>query len=107
MDIWDVCQGEIPACAPRIAALAWQLPDKSRTWREHNPSGAYDTSTLLLREIEYDAHVIRWMFSEDGKNRANEPEPITLPGEELARERAAERADNDALELARAFGMII
>lgn len=107
MDIWEVCQGEVPADAPRIATLAWQLPRTSRTWRAHDPAGAYDTTTLLLREIEYVTRGIRWMFSEDGKNRANEPEPITLPGEELAHERAAERADSDALELAKAFGMTI
>ena len=106
MDVWGVCQGDEPSDAARIAALAWQLPRSSRTWSAHEPDGAYDASTLMLRQIEYDVRSFHWMLSEDGKNKKNEPEPFMLPGEELALEKAEERAESDAMELARAFGMI-
>lgn len=91
----------------RFAALAWQLPNTSRVRRCVDPSNGYDTATLLLRQLEYDVRAFKWGFSEDAKNNANEPEPIELPGEEEARKRAAEEADNAAIEVARLFGMAI
>lgn len=102
-----MCQGEEPQHPERYAALAWQLPKTSRLWRALDPSAGYDTATLLLRQLEYNVRAFHWAFTEDGKNKANEPEPLTLPGEEEAHERAAEEADNMALELARVFGLNI
>ena len=48
-----------------------------------------------------------WSFSKDAKHGANEPERMTLPGEEEAGKRAEEEADHDAIELARVFGLNI
>lgn len=85
--------------------LAWQLPRDSRVWRAMDPAGAYDTATLLLRQLEYDVRAFNYGFSKDAEHKRNQPEPITLPGEEIERQRAEERADAAAAELARAFGL--
>ena len=102
-----MCQGEEPENAGRFAALAWQLPSTSRLWRALDPKNGYDHATLLLRQLEYDVRSFHWAFTEDGKNKANEPEPLMLPGEEEARKRAEEEADSAALEVARIFGLSI
>ena len=104
-----MCQGYEPEQdeAERLAALTWQLHNTSRLRRALDPSGAYDNATLLLRQLEYDVRSFHWGFTEDGKNKTNEPEPLMLPGEEKARERAAEEADSAAIELARIFGLNI
>lgn len=109
LNVWYACQGCLPEQdeAERLAALAWQLHKTSRLWRAINPSGAYDSATLLLRQLEYDVRSFHWGFTEDGKSKINEPEPLMLPGEEEARARAAEEADSAAMELARIFGLNI
>lgn len=109
LNVWNLCQGCEPkqAEAERLGALAWQLPRTSRLWRALDPSNGYDVATLLLRQLEYNVRAFHWAFSEDGKNKVNEPGLITLPGEEEAHERAAEEADNAAIELARIFGLNI
>ena len=88
----DFTTSEVRLCS----ILAWQLPRDSRVWRAMDPSGAYDTATLLLRQLEYDVREFNYGFSKDA---------ITLPGEEIERQRAKERADAAAAELARAFGL--
>lgn len=97
----DITTSEVRLCS----ILAWQLPADSRVMRAMNPSGAYDTATLLLRQIEYDVRSFNYGFSKDAEHKANKPEPITLPGEAIERQRAEERADAAAAELARVFGL--
>lgn len=109
LNVWNLCQGCEPkqAEAERLGALAWQLPRTSRLWRSIDPSGGYDSATMLLRQLEYDVRSFHWAFTEEGKSKVNEPEPLMLPGEEEAHKRAAEEADNMALEVARIFGLNI
>ena len=97
----------ITAEVRRCAILAWQLPQDSRVWRAVNPAGSYDMATLILRQIENDVQTFHWAFSEDAKNKDTAPEPMVLPGEEEAHQRAAEEADNTAAEVARIFGLNI
>lgn len=89
----------------RIAALAWQLPNTSRTWQVLSPGSSNTLEAQLLRHIEHDVRLFSWSFSKDAKTKSNIPEPLTLPGEEKARERAEERADSMALSLAHEFGL--
>lgn len=100
-----MCQGSEIVNARRLGALAWQLPKTSRLWRALDPEDGYDPATLLLRQLEYDVRAFHWSFTEDGKNKANEPEPLMLPGEMEARRKAEEEADSAALEVARIFGL--
>lgn len=100
--MWELCRGSDPDNPDRMAALAWQLPRSSRVWREIDPIGAHDDGTVFLRAIEYDIRAFNWSLS-DGKTA--EPEPLLLRGEEEARQRAEEKADNAAAELAKVFGL--
>lgn len=89
----------------RIAALAWQLPNTSRMWHIFAPGGSNTLEAQLLRNIEHDVRLFSWSFSKDAKTKSNVPEPLTLPGETEAKERAEERADSMALSLAQEFGL--
>lgn len=100
--MWGLCIGQEPRDPRRLAALAWQLPRSSRVWREIDPIGAHDDGTVFLRAIEYDIRAFNWSLS-DGKTA--EPEPMLLHGEAEARQRAEEKADNAAAELAKVFGL--
>jgi hypothetical protein len=89
----------------RIAALAWQLPNTSRVWRRVSPGNGNTVESQLLRQVEHAIQMFRWSFSKDAKTKSNVPEPLTLPGETEAKERAEERADSMALSLAQEFGL--
>lgn len=97
----DYTTAEVRLCS----VLAWQLPRDSRVWHLVSPAGAYDAATLLIRQLEYDVRAFNYSFSKDAERKANQPEPMTLPGEEIERQRAEERADAAAAELARVFGL--
>jgi len=99
----DCTTAEVRLCS----VLAWQLPPDSRVRRAMSPAAAYDASALLLRQIEYDVRHLHWSLGEDARRKANEPEPLTLRGEEAEHRRAEERADMAAAELARTFGLNI
>ena len=102
-----MCHGADPLNPDHMAALAWQLPRDKRVWSAYDPQGANGTDTLLLRQIELDVRTFQWSFSEDADKKNTAPEPIPLPGEEEAYERAEEREDRNAIELAQALGIKI
>ena len=102
-DIWD---GRTePAGARRLAALAWQLPRDSRTWSAIDPMGANGTLLAIVRQLEHDVRMFQWSFTDKAKDESTAPEPISLPGEDEAWERAEEEADRAALDLAETFGL--
>ena len=99
---WDAMgQGE----AERLAALAWQLGNRSRTWRALDPILENDTATHLLRKIELNQRAWAWAHTDDAKRNANVPVPITLPGEAEHGEEKKRQAEADAASVAAAFGI--
>lgn len=107
MNVWVFCHGEEPRDPYYLAALAWQLPRDKRVWSAYDPVGSHDTKTQLLRQLELDVRTFQWSFTEEAQKNGQEPEPYLLPGEEEAYERAEEREDRNAIELARYFGLNI
>lgn len=110
LNLWDERLGDgeggsASVNTQRIAALAWQLPNTSRLWRKIAPGGGNTTEAQLLRQVEHAIQLFRWSFSKDAKTKSNVPEPLTLPGEEEAREIAGERADSMAISIAQEFGL--
>lgn len=94
---------ETTADVLRAAALAAQLPHNSRTFRVMEPSLQNGTIERLLRQIELNQRSWAWAHSKDAKNNVNEPQPMTLPGEQESVEAARERAEADAMAVASAF----
>lgn len=88
----------------------WQLlysglPARSRTGRLLDPDGAWGDAERLLRAIEYDVRRGFYMFTEDAKKRANQPRPLTSPGEAAAAAERAARAEASKGEIGSAFGI--
>lgn len=82
----------------RAAILCEQLPRDSRTKRALSPALAWSDESYLLSRIEYTLRVIAWMFSEDGSNGVNRPEPIDTPATIAARTSSAEATDFDYID---------
>ena len=89
----------------RVAALAYQLPSDGRVWRAIVPTRAHGQDVRLLRLIEYNQRVWHWAHTEDAKNKETAPEPLLLPGEEAAYERAVANAEDEAARTAEVFGI--
>ncbi len=87
------------------AALAFQLPQDSRVKRAVAPEQSHRLDVLLLREIEHNQRLWHWANTKEAKNRDTAPEPIPLPGEEEAQERAAEEAEAMAVKTAERLGI--
>lgn len=108
MDVWDWTRGRADDLeAPRIAALAYQLPTDSRTRTAADPVGAYGMDVLLLRRIEHNQRLWAWAHSKDAKTGTNEPEQIGLPGEDEHFERRAERELRQSASVAATLGIEI
>ena len=105
MDVWFVSQGGIPGDVERIAALAWQLPKTSRTWRTAEPLLENETDAYLLRQIELNQRLWAWAHTKDAENGTNEPAPLTLPGEREWGEEKEKQAEKDAMAVAAAFNL--
>lgn len=105
LNVWalGVLGDETTANVLRAAALAAQLPHESRTFRVMEPSAQNGTVVRLLRQIELNQRSWAWAHTKDAKNNLNEPQPITLPGEQESVEAAQERAEYDAMAVASAF----
>lgn len=108
MDVWEWARGRADDLeAPRIAALAYQLPPDGRTRAAMEPVGAYGMDVMLLRRIEHNQRMWAWSHSKDAKTGSNEPEQIWLPGEEEYYERKAERDIRTSVTVAAALGIEI
>lgn len=99
---WDALDDDTAA---HLAALTYQLPRDGRVWATVAPASAHSTETLLLREIEHNQRLWHWAHTEDAKNKSTEPQPITLTGEDEAYQARVEREEQNALEVAEAFGI--
>ena len=49
--------------------------------RAISPALAWSDESYLLARIDYTLRVIAWMFSKDGADNVNRPEPISTPAE--------------------------
>lgn len=98
---------ELTSDVLRAAALTRQLPRTSRTFRAMDPAAENGTVEHLLRRIELNQRQWAWAHTQDAKSGANEPQPITLPGERESVEAAKERAAVDAMAVAHAFNIDI
>lgn len=87
------------------AALAFQLPQDSRVKRAIVPEHSHGLCVQLLREIEHNQRLWHWANTKEAKNKDTKPEPIPLPGEEEARDRAAEEAEASAIKTAERLGI--
>lgn len=96
-----------PVEVRRAAVLAYQLPADSRVKRAVAPEASHDITEQLLREIEHNQRLWHWANTDKAKNKETAPQEILLPGEAEARERAAERAAEDALDVADLMGLNI
>lgn len=102
----DIFRDEYTVDVKRASILAAQLPREARLHVEIDPRARISLEDELLRRIEFNQRVWQYSHTKDAKNRANEPEPILLPGEEEAREKAAEKAANHSKYVAEQFGLI-
>ena len=93
--------------AAHLAALTQQLPSDSRCMRSVKPVGAYGMGVQLLRMIEHNQRVWHWANTKEAKDKDTAPEPISLPGEDEARQAKAEREQRNALEVAAILGVSI
>ena len=111
LNLWDLgldSDIEITTAEVRRAAiLATQLPRDSRVMRAMAPEASHGLDVLLLREIEHNQRLWHWANTEQAKDSGTQPEPISLPGEDAAYQRASEEADRRAEEIAASFGMRI
>ena len=62
---------------------------------------------LLLREIEHNQRLWHWANTEDAKDENTKPDPITLPGEEEAREVREEIEMRNMRHVSAVFGIEI
>ena len=91
----------------RVAALAYQLPRNSRTWRALNPALENGTVEYLLRQVELNQRRWAWAHTKEAEAKTNEPEPIPLPGEEERNEEQARREERNAADIAAQMGLNI
>lgn len=103
LEEWE--SDENPVWLPELAALAYQLPNDSRTVRALAPEAANDMRTLLLREIEYNQRRWHWANTKAAEHGENEPQPIQLPGEREHRERDLQAEVRNAESVARRLGI--
>ena len=75
-----------------LAILAAQLPTHSRTNRAASPALAWSDETYMLARCDYALRTIAWMFSKDGADGVNRPEPIATPAEMAERAKTLEGA---------------
>ena len=101
---WDVL-GEDHAA--HIAALARQLPTDSRCMKSIAPASSYGIDVQLLRQIEHNQRVWHWANTKEAENKETAPEPISLPGEDEARQAQVESEQRNAIEVAAALGINI
>lgn len=106
--VWDMgVDGEVttPEVA-RAAALAWQLPPASRSWRAKDPIGANGVLTALVRQLEYDLRLWMWSHTKDAEHKQNKPDPMPLPGEAERMEAKVEEAERMAVSVASQLGLL-
>lgn len=89
----------------RIAALAYQLPRDGRVWSAMEPTGAHGQAVMLLRQIEHNQRLWHWAHTKDAKDKGTAPDPLLLPGEQEAYERAVTNAEDEAERTAAALGI--
>lgn len=75
--------------------------------RAINPVGAYGIDVQLLRLIEHNQRLWHWANTTEAKNKETMPDPLTLPGEDEARQALAESEQRNAIEVAAALGINI
>lgn len=107
ISLWTVDLSDTSRDISIIAALAYQLPHDSRCWTALKPDGAHDWVVKLLRQIEYNQRIWHWAHTEGAKDESTAPEPMLLPGEEEAHERAVEHAEMDAVRTAALLGLTL
>lgn len=105
MNVWGPSRGAMPDNPEHMAALAWQLPKTSRTWRKVEPVLENQTESYLLRQIELNQRMWAWAHTKDAQSGTNEPAPIMLPGEKELSEEKEKQAKKDAMAVAAAFNM--
>lgn len=102
MDVYgDECTYDVR----RAAILAAQLPREARLHVEIDPRSQISLEDELLRCIEFNQRLNLYAKTKDAQSGANEPEPLVLPGESEAREKAAEKAARQSKQVAEAFGL--
>ena len=106
MDLWDfeLDVDENTRDVKRAAILAAQLPRDARVHVEIDPRAQVTLADYFLRQIDYNQRV--WMYAHAKESsRGDEPLPAMLPGEEKAREKAADKAALDSKYVAEQFGL--
>lgn len=108
VDLWtlDIFRDEYTVDVKRASILAAQLPREARLHVEIDPRARISLEDELLRRIEFNQRLWHYSNTEDAKKKINEPSPLPFPGEEEAREKAAEKAANTSKYVAEQFGLI-
>ena len=90
-----------------VAALAYQLPREGRCWAAIDRAGSHSEEAELLRQMEHNQRIWHWANTKEAKNKDTAPQPMQLPGEEEAHERAVEHAERDSVRVAELLGLEI
>ena len=90
----------------RVAALAYQLGPKSRTWAKVAPHQTNSDELRMLRDIEHGLRLWYWAHTNEAKDKNTAPEPVLLRGEEAAFEAAREHEKKSAADIAARLGII-
>lgn len=90
----------------RLALLAAQLPQDSRTAVAEHPERAWSTSDYLLRQIDYVLRLFVWGLG-GGDKSGPQPEPIYSPAEIITNEQEIEAAEKMASAVAKIFDLDI
>lgn len=89
----------------RAAALAAQLPHKSRCAMQVNPDLSWDDQTRFISNMEYLLRIENYSHSKDAKHGINKPQPNPSPSKRADINRRIDAANPE--EVAEALGISI